>query len=80
MVKATVLWFGMLREQRQQDTEDIELKPGTTMRELYRSLCPPTALGELPVSFARNEEHCGPDTIVCDGDVLVFLPPVGGGR
>lgn len=79
MLRVTILWFGVLRERRGCTEEQIDVANGTTVRSLYRTLCPPQPEGELPVGFARNGDHVGPDSLIEDGDVVVFLPPVGGG-
>lgn len=78
-MQVTVLWFGMLRERRGRNEEQIELSGPRTVQALYRELCPPGAQGELPVGFALNGDHVGASSEVNDGDVVVFLPPVGGG-
>jgi molybdopterin synthase sulfur carrier subunit len=31
------------------------------------------------VRVAVNEEFCGNDTVLSDGDVVAFIPPVSGG-
>lgn len=74
-----VRYFASLREQRGRDEELVDVLPGETLAALYTRLFPPTPAGALPVSFARNREQARPGDAVCDGDEVVFLPPIGGG-
>jgi molybdopterin converting factor small subunit len=67
-----------LREARGRDDEIVEVAAGTSLGALFRA----TFSGKeaaMPVAFARNHEIARADDVVADGDVVVFLPPVGGG-
>ncbi len=79
MPTVTVLYFAVLRERRGTDREQVEVPEGTTLRELYTRLFPPSPDGILPVGFARNQQHESPDALVREGDEIALLPPLGGG-
>jgi molybdopterin converting factor small subunit len=75
-----VRYFAALRERRARDEEEIEVRPGETLGEVYARLFPPGPDGQvLPVAFARNRETASADDPVQDGDEIAFLPPIGGG-
>ncbi len=71
-----IRYFANLRELRGTPEESREISPGSTAASLYRDLGLPAA---LPVAFAVNQERVAGTTVLCDGDEVVFLPPLGGG-
>lgn len=71
-----MLWFAQLREGRAAERESVAFTPGTTLAQLYATLCPPA---RLPVAFAQNGERVSGETPLVEGAEVVFLPPVGGG-
>lgn len=75
-MRVQVRYFASLREMRGVAEEMAELTEGMTAGDAYRRLCPP---GELPVAYAVNQVRVGRDTLLAEGDELVFLPPLGGG-
>jgi molybdopterin converting factor small subunit len=75
MATITVRYFAVLRERRGLPSESLEIVPGTSIGEVYRSLFPD--LG--PVGFVRNRAMVDATTPVADGDEIGFLPPLGGG-
>ncbi len=75
-MRVRVRYFASLREARGTDEELADLPSGITAGAAYRHLCPPA---ELPVAYAVNHVRVGSDTVLAEGDELVFLPPVGGG-
>lgn len=77
-MRVRVLHFGMLREARGATEEEVDLDGPTTARALYAQLFP-GPLQDLPIAYARNEVYVSADTMLADGDELVFVPPVGGG-
>lgn len=77
MPTVTVLHFGILRETRGTAHEVVEVAEGTRLVDLHAQLFGKGAT--LPVAMARNAERVAPETVVADGDEVVFLPPVGGG-
>jgi molybdopterin converting factor small subunit len=66
----------MLKERRGRDEERVDVGLGTTAAQLYAQLF---AEPRVPVSVAVNHKVVGATTVLCDGDEVVFLPPVGGG-
>lgn len=79
MPTVTVRYFAVLRERRGCEIEAVEVTPGTTIGELYRTLFPPGPAGVLPVGFARNHAWAAAADRVEEGDEIAFLPPLGGG-
>ena len=71
-----IRYFATLREQRGTSEEIVEFPEGITPAAAYAQLCPPA---QLPVAYAINEEYTSAQTLLKDGDELVFLPPLGGG-
>jgi len=71
-----VRYYAMLREARGRDAERVELPDGSTARALYEQLFPEP---RVPVQVAVSHAVVGLDTVLTDGDEVVFLPPVGGG-
>ncbi|MEZ4238842.1 MAG: MoaD/ThiS family protein [Myxococcota bacterium] len=71
-----VRYFASLRERKAVDEEDVELLPGETLGALYARLFPGD---RVPVAYARNRQTASAGDAVCDGDEIVFLPPIGGG-
>ena len=79
MIRVKALYFGQLRERRGRQEEVLEAASGLTVRELYQHVFAGTPESALTVAFARNETYVDPHAQVDDGDVIAFLPPVGGG-
>ena len=79
MSTVTVRYFAVLRERKGVSDERVEVSPGTTLGELYRSLFPSPTGEWLPVACAKNHEYASADELVEDGDDIAFLPPLGGG-
>lgn len=77
MARVRVRWFAALRERRGVAAETLDVADGATLASIYEALIP--ADGRLTVGFARNLDHVPGDTVVADGDEIVFLPPLGGG-
>ncbi len=77
-MKATVHSFAALREKKGLDMEEVDVRPGDTVKELYYRLFPGKER-DLPVAYARNAAHTSSDTPVQSGDEVAFLPPLGGG-
>lgn len=79
MPQITVHYFAALREARGRDQEAVDADEGTTVGGLLATLFPGASAMREGVSFARNHEIVPADSVVHDGDVVVFLPPFGGG-
>jgi molybdopterin converting factor small subunit len=79
MIRVKALYFGQLRERRGRQQEVLEAASRLTVRELYQRVFAGTPESGLTVAFARNETYVDPQAQIDDGDVIAFLPPVGGG-
>ena len=80
-MQITVLYFASLREIKGCSTEKLVYPTEITIRELVHILWNETQLQTVVpfLRFAVNEEFATLDTVLVDGDVVAFLPPVGGG-
>ncbi len=79
-------FFASLREALGSDGETLELeRDGLRVADVLdllrvRGGCWQDALGEdKTVMAAVNQEMCGHETCLADGDELAFFPPVTGG-
>ena len=79
-MKVTLKYFAILREQRglSEETIDTEAK---TAGDLYAELkeTHKFTLNVNQLRIAVNDTFVAADTVLNDGDVLVFIPPVAGG-
>lgn len=77
-----LLYFASFRERVGRDEEAREVAEGTRVAELWKTLAREqphfAAFPSMPPA-AVNREYVGGDTVLRDGDELVFLPPVAGG-
>src|SRR2546428_4705004 len=74
--------FARLREQAGTDAETVEVRPGSTVDDVYDALQKAHARLEAnreSVRVAVNQEFADWDAIVSDGDEVAFIPPVSGG-
>jgi sulfur-carrier protein len=80
-MRVQVLFFGVLREQFQDQTT-IELPDGSSVGALLNrvSLLRPGQKQILDsLAVAVNRDYAKADRILCDGDEVALLPPVSGG-
>ena len=81
-IRVTLLLFASVAEAIGERRRDLVLPAGTTPRDVFEMLVrerPQLARLREIVSFARNREFAGADTILADGDELAVIPPVAGG-
>jgi molybdopterin converting factor subunit 1 len=74
--------FASLRETVGRGEAELQLRPGATAEDAWRSLVSAhPALGPRRASLAAsvNRRYAAFDTPLQDGDELVFIPPVSGG-
>ena len=76
MKSVTISYFASLREERGISQEILRIE-SISVSELYLQLN--LSLDMKLVRFAVNNEFVPPDTVLNDGDHLVFIPPVAGG-
>jgi molybdopterin synthase sulfur carrier subunit len=81
-----VLYFARLREQLGAGSEGLEAVPEiATLGDIVSLLSARGGVwtqvfsGDQPVMMALNQEMCGADAAVRDGDEVAFFPPVTGG-
>jgi molybdopterin converting factor subunit 1 len=79
VIKVSVLYFAVLREQRGRDQESVEVEPGTTIEALYHRLFPTGPNGRLPVGYAVDQVLVAASHPLQEGAEIAFIPPVGGG-
>ena len=79
MPQISVNYFAALRELRGLEREVLNVPEGSTARGLLNELCPSVSENGEGISFACNHRIVPPDTVLNEGDVVVFLPPFGGG-
>ena len=81
-MRVRVRLFASLREAAGRSEALLELRPGATAEDAWRSLA-----GEVPALAARrtglaaavNRRYAPFSAALADGDELVFIPPVSGG-
>ena len=74
--------FARLRELAGTDTESVEVRPGSTVADVYEALRnrhPSLDLDRESVRAAVNQEFADWDAPVANGDEVAFIPPVSGG-
>lgn len=72
--------FASLRDKAGLDQFTLRVKP-CSIGELYRTTAVQYGF-DLPehwVRFAANDHFVSADYVICEGDRLVFIPPVSGG-
>lgn len=79
-MKVTVTYFAVLRQQSGVGQEVIEFH-GTTPESLYHQVQKEhnLSLDQRLVRAAVNGRFVANDHPLCDGDEVVFIPPVAGG-
>jgi molybdopterin synthase catalytic subunit len=81
-MRATVLFFGVLKDLVGRAEDTVEVAPATTVAQLLGSYVQRFAtLGgkRSSILFARNREFVTADTPITENDEIAFLPPVSGG-
>ena len=77
-----VRFFAIARQTVGQREVEVELKGGSTARDLWDAL-----LRRLPrlspmsgsMKLAVNRDYVGPEAVLHDGDEVAVIPPVSGG-
>ena len=68
--------FGLARAADGRDTLTLELPPGSTVFEALRRL----GLSALELHAAVNGESAADGTVLRDGDEMILIPSIQGGR
>ena len=74
--------FARLRELAGTDSENVEVRAGATVADVYNALRkshPGLDVSRESVRAAVNQEFADWDVVVADGDEVAFIPPVSGG-
>lgn len=79
-VRIELRYFARVRELLGRRADTRTYPAGTTIADIWMSLsleCP--ALVGLTWKPSVNQEYATPETVLRDGDEVVFIPPVSGG-
>ena len=79
-MRVRVLYFGVLREVFQCQSEPLEIAEKTTVAQVlnvYKERMP--AFGWDAIAVAVNQEYAKMSDVLHDGDEVALLPPVSGG-
>lgn len=77
-----LLFFAQFREATGERSREVSIVPGTDASTLLASLvreCPRLQGLASSVRFMVNGEYADKDSVLLDGDEVVFLPPIAGG-
>ena len=81
-MKVHVLFFGVLKEVAGRSSETVELPEDSSAQSVLAKLVekyPRIRESLSSIAIAVNQQYCGPDTKLRDGDEIALLPPVSGG-
>ena len=80
-MKIKIKYFASLRESANKVDEDYTIDKVMTLREIYEDLARKYSfsLAFSQISCAINNEYANESSLLKEGDVLVFIPPVAGG-
>jgi len=82
-VQIKVKFFAILRERIGKAELIEEIRDGSTVGELWGSLqrhYPVLSDINIRLVYAVNSNYVDAHYVLCDGDEVVFVPPVSGGR
>lgn len=75
----SVLFFAELQEKSGKEKITVETT-GITIKELKQNIQSDYDLKEIDQAMvAINEEYAGDETVLNNGDIVAFIPPVSGG-
>jgi molybdopterin synthase sulfur carrier subunit len=81
-MRVRVRLFASLREAAGRGETELRLQPGATAEDAWSCLAarhPALAASRQSLAAAVNRRYSPFDTVLADGDELVFIPPVSGG-
>lgn len=82
-MKVKVKFFALYREIVGTTETEIDLAPSATALDVWNGFAeahPRLAPNLAHTRFAVNGEYAGGDRVLAEGDEVVFIPPVSGGR
>ena len=79
-MKVTIKYFAAMRECCEKSEETLQTD-AKTPQQLFEQICTlyPITLAIDSLKVAVNESYVDFDTLLSDGDTVVFIPPVAGG-
>lgn len=78
-MRVTVLLFAHLRQAADRSRIELELPDDATVRAAADRIEREIGTALAGSMCAVNERYAAPATLLADGDVVAFLPPVSGG-
>ncbi len=81
-MRVRVRLFAFLREAAGRGDAELQLAQGATAEEAWRQLAaqhPALAATRPSLMASVNRRYATFDTVLSDGDEVVFIPPVSGG-
>ena len=79
-MRVQLRYFASIRETVGRREEAVEAAEGATVADVWAQLVARySALGGQRFRPAVNQEYVGEQTVLHDGDEVVFIPPVSGG-
>jgi molybdopterin converting factor subunit 1 len=81
-MQVRLLFFAVLRDITGKTEDEITLPAGSRAADVWQSLrssYPKLAGYDRPPMTAINETYASAESVLRDGDVLAFIPPVAGG-
>src|SRR5215203_3757921 len=82
IMKITIKLFASFREAAGLTEAAVEIAPGMTVAEVWQGILeqhPRLAPLSRSAGMAVNGRYIQPSTVLAEGDVVAFLPPVSGG-
>lgn len=79
----TIRYFAIHRDITGKNSETVMVPPASTLADIWallESTYPALAPYRTRVLYAHNERFVPSSTVVHDGDVVAFIPPVSGGN
>jgi molybdopterin converting factor subunit 1 len=81
-MQVRVRLFASLREAAGRSEMELDLPSGASAEDAWQALtrsCPPLAAKRASLAASVNHRYAPFETILDDGDEVVFIPPVSGG-
>ena len=80
-MRVRLRYFASIRERLGRKEEEIDVPDGATVATVWeRLLLEQPELASQRYRPAVNQEYTSPEQALSEGDELVFIPPVSGGR